>query len=220
MEEAKKPEQLARSPETCQGCNKEIPEGQASFLNNAAFCRACRDQTITALEAEEATGRDMFTAILGGCAAAIIAGIVWGLIAIWVNYEIGYMAIGVGALTGYGVFWATGKKRGLSLQVIASATSLLGILIGKYISFHHFFRKGVETYLKENEANLTAPINELMSQFSLFSGKIISSFFANISNMVSGYDFLWIILAIWSAYKITAMRKVQFTNTKANINAK
>ncbi|MFH1226572.1 MAG: hypothetical protein V1701_01560 [Planctomycetota bacterium] len=220
MEEAKKPEQPAKTPEVCQGCNKEITEGQASFLNNAAFCPACRKQTIAALKAQEAAGSDMVPAILGGCAAAIVAGIVWGLIVILANYEIGFMAIGVGILVGYSIFWATGKKRGRSLQLTAAGISLLGILIGKYICFYHFFRKGMENYVKANPDKFTIPLNEMLAQYGLFSVNMIASFFSNISNLVSGYDILWVVLAVSAAYKIPAMLKVQFTDNKNSIAAK
>lgn len=211
MEEAKKPEQPAKPTETCAVCEKAIPEGQASFTNSKPFCPACREQTIAAIKAKEATGSDIIPAVLGGGAAAIAAGIIWGLIIIWANVEIGYIAVGVGVLAGYGVFWATGKKRGQSLQWIASALSLLGILIGKYISFYHFFRKGLAKY---------ADADEMLEQFGLFSGKMISLFFSNISGMLSGYDILWVILAIGAAYKITAMPKLEFTQNKNSITAK
>lgn len=226
MEEVKKPEQPAgnatptKETEICKICNQAIPAGAASYANNVPFCPACRDKTIFALKTQEAGGVDMVPAILGGCAAAIVAGITWGLIVIWANYEIGIVAIGVGILAGYGVFWATGKKRGQSLQLIASATSILGIFIGKYIIFYHFFRKGAEEYIKAHPEEFDAPLSEVMNQFSLFSSRVISSFFSNISEMLSGYDILWIILAIGAAYKIPAMLKVQFTQTKDSITVK
>lgn len=221
MEDLKKPEQPitppAQAPETCKACNKQIAQGQASFVNDVPFCNNCREKVMDELHAQEATGPEIVPAVLGALAAAIVAGVAWGLIVILTNHEIGYVAIGVGILAGYAVYWASGKKRGMQLQLIASAASIVGILIGKYISFYHFYTQMVEGYIKNNPEKFSSPASEIMKKFSIFNGDIISDFFANIGNMVSGFDILWVILAIGAAYKIPRLIKVQFTGSKQGL---
>ena len=47
----------------------------------------------------------------------------------------GILALGIGLLVAFAVHRATGGRRGPELQVVAVGTALLGILIGKYLSF-------------------------------------------------------------------------------------
>ena len=162
------------------------------------LCRTCNTNFKERLIAQQPAGSDFLTGFLGACAAAIVAGIIWGLIVILTNYEIGYLAIGVGVVAGYGVYFASGKKGGPVLQILASISSIVGIVIGKYVTFYHFFRQGATEAAKEQGADPT----ELLNQFTLFSGNMISSFIDNIGSMFGGFDILWVILAVGAAYKI------------------
>jgi hypothetical protein len=188
----------------CVGCNKETPRIGLSLIDGQPVCLTCEEKLNQELAAQKAEGPDIMTGLLGGVVAAIIAGIVWGLLVIATNYEIGYVAIGVGALTGYGVYLASGKKRGFSLQILASATSILGILVGKYIAFYHFFKQGVD----EEAASRGFNAAEVLSTYRIFSFKMIGLFFKNISGWVNGYDILWVVLAVAAAYKIPKMLKL------------
>lgn len=62
------------------------------------------------------------------------------------DYEIGYMAVGVGLAVGYSMLYANGKNTGKKLQAMASIMSVLGILIAKYITFAYFLAKELATY--------------------------------------------------------------------------
>lgn len=57
---------------------------------------------VEAVEAERLSPAGMARALAGGAGAAIIGGVIWGLIVIATNYEVGFMAIGLGLLAGYG----------------------------------------------------------------------------------------------------------------------
>lgn len=184
----------------CSECKNEFPEENIFLVNDQPFCTNCHNQLTEKIKTQEATGSDMITGALGACVGAIIAGILWGLIVILTNYEIGYVAIGVGILAGYGVYFASGRKRGAILQIIASAASILGILIGKYVIFYHFFTRAL---MKDG---VDAGI---VNEYSLFSFNMLTVFFDNIGNMVGGFDILWIILAVGAAYKIPKMIKLE-----------
>lgn len=49
------------------------------------------------------TQQDWVYAVVGGLSAAIVGGLIWALITVSTNYQIGYMAIGVGLLVGFSV---------------------------------------------------------------------------------------------------------------------
>ena len=80
----------------------------------------------------------------------------------------------------------------MPLQVIAVVASVLGIAIGKYITFFDIF-KGVMA----QEAGA-----EAISWMAMFSMGMIQFFAANITSMASGFDLLWIGLAVYTAWSI------------------
>ena len=77
----------------------------------------------------------LLPAIAAGLVAALVGGIVWGLIVKISDYEVGFVAWGIGFLAGSAVVFATRGAKGRPLQVIAVVSALLGILLGKYLSF-------------------------------------------------------------------------------------
>lgn len=70
-------------------------------------------------------------AVLAGGVVAVIAGVAWIAIIYFTEREFGLLAWGIGGLCGYAISFASGKRRGLALQFIGSACSLLGILLAK-----------------------------------------------------------------------------------------
>jgi hypothetical protein len=144
-----------------------------------------------AAQREVLTGQSLLLAVLGAGLAAIAGGLVWGAIVIATDYEIGFMATGIGLLAGFGVAGLSGK-RGLPLQLTAVLASLTGILVGKYIIFFSVFREFVgQEYGAAAIANVT-----------LFSPDVISTFFQSFFVFLSPYDVLWVILAVLAAWRI------------------
>ncbi len=131
-------------------------------------------------------------AMLGAGLAAAAGGGLWGLIVILTGYVIGYMALGIGLLSGFAVVIFSRGQRGLPLQVIAVAGSVLGIVIGKYTSFFHFVKKAMANQHGEAVA----------ANVSLFSEKTIRVFALNIGSMLSAFDILWVFLAVITAWRI------------------
>ncbi len=124
-------------------------------------------------------------ALLAGLCAAILGGIAWGLVAKWTSYETGVLALGVGLLTAFAVYRAAGGRRGTELQVIAVATALLGILIGKYLTFAFV--------TQEVERGFGAHIG-------LFSGEMLGLFRDGLHDSFGRFDLLWIGLAAATAW--------------------
>lgn len=131
-------------------------------------------------------------AIIGGFVAAITGGVLWGLLVIYTEHEYGMAALGLGFIAGAAVALFSRGVKGVSLQVIAVGASLLGIIIGKYFTFYHFLKQAIAS---ESDVNAAANVN-------LFSIGLIQMFFKNISAMVSGYDILWVLLAVATAWSI------------------
>ena len=74
-------------------------------------------------------------ALLAGIGIAVAGGVAWGLVAKWTGREFGFLAWGVGILTGVVCVWVGGKKKTFALQVIAIATAAVGVLVGKYLAY-------------------------------------------------------------------------------------
>lgn len=141
---------------------------------------------------EEADLASILPAVIGGTLAAVIGGLIWAAIVITTGYEIGYVAWGIGVLAGIGVVLFAKGKKGVHLQIVAVLASVLGMVIGKYGAFFHFLKEAVA---EEYGA-------EAVAQMSLLSLGTMEFFFASIGSMLGGFDFLWILLAVSTAWGI------------------
>jgi uncharacterized Zn finger protein (UPF0148 family) len=158
----------------------------------AQFVENIHDQAAKLAEQEQITIESYTPALLGAGLAAIVGGVLWGLIVIFSNYEMGIMAWGMGVLAGYAVVKFSKGKKGVPFQIIAVLSSLMGILIGKYISFYHFLNQAIAEQAAGNPP----------ADISIFSAKVMKIFIAEFSSIVSGYDLLWVILAVITAWRI------------------
>jgi FtsH-binding integral membrane protein len=71
--------------------------------------------------------------IMGGVVAAAIGAALWASITALTNYQIGWMAVGVGFLVGFGVRFL-GKGLDKSFGVVGALFSLLGCLAGNLLA--------------------------------------------------------------------------------------
>lgn len=87
------------------------------------------DEIKKALRAHQSIG----FAILGGFLLVIISAILWAAITVAAQYQIAYMAIGVGLIVGYGIrFFGAGIDR--EFGILGGAFALLGCLLGNLFS--------------------------------------------------------------------------------------
>jgi len=169
---------------TERGTREEI----ADELVEREFAQAAQ----LAADVPPVTPGSLFPAIVGGGLAAAAGGIIWGLIAVTTGYEIGWIAWGVGLLAGTGVVMFAGGRKGLPLQLVAVFAAALGILIGKYFTFY--------SALKEYAAAELGA--EVVSELSMLSPGVIQIFGQSLGAMVSGFDALWLVLAVGTAWGI------------------
>ncbi len=135
----------------------------------------------------EVESGDLLTAVGAGLAAAVAGGVVWGLIGRWSNYEVGVAAWGIGFIVGTAVVFGSRGRRGLPLQLLAVVLALAGILIGKYLSF-----------VWVNQSDL----EKLGISLPVFSRSTWDLFMDAKSDVWSGWDLLWIGLAVVTAFRI------------------
>ena len=164
-----------------------VDQNQASQLVDSIHA-----QIKQVVEAERITPHAFLRGLIGGAVAAAVGGVLWGLIVKWTDYEIGYMALGIGLLCGFGVVIFSGGRKGYPLQAIAVVCSVLGILAGKYAAFFFLLR----------EEAVTRYGAEAAARLSMFSPKVFNFFLTALKEMVSGFDLLWVVLAVWTAWRI------------------
>jgi hypothetical protein len=100
-------------------------------------CADCAEKLDRALQAETESP-NLVGAVLAGLAAAVVACLIWyGVVAIS-NYQIGFLAVGVGWLIGLGVGFGAGRKRGPTLQAISVGITLVAMVFSEYLIVRHF----------------------------------------------------------------------------------
>jgi hypothetical protein len=145
----------------------------------------------------------LWPALGGALAAAIVGGIVWGMVIVKTDYEVGFLAWGLGFVSGYAVLTFTGGARGTELQMIAAAGGVLGIVIGKYVAYVHFFQDFVRAQLGD----------EVAAQVSYFDTQVVRFFFDDFTSLLSGFDIVWAVLAVATAWRIP--RAIQASSRKS-----
>ena len=136
----------------------------------------------------------LLPAIAAGLVAAVVGGIVWGLIVKISNYEVGFVAWGIGFVAGTAVVFATRGAKGQRLQVIAVVSALLGILLGKYLAFAFTVQDDAES---------------VGDSIGLVSGDMFSLFRNNLDVVFSFFDLLWVGFAVFTAWRIPRIDEPQ-----------
>lgn len=131
------------------------------------------------------------SAVLRGAGAALVAavvsGVLWGLIVKWSEYEVGFVAWAIGFIVGTAVAFAVAGRRGLPYQVVAVAGALLGIALGKYLSFALV----IQDVAGEQGASI-----------GLFSSDMFDLFSEELGTVFGWFDLLWVGLAVVTAWRI------------------
>ena len=140
----------------------------------------------TTFVAVEEQSRPLALAVAAGLVAALVGAVAWALIVKWTDYEIGIAAWGIGLLSGAAVALAAGRARGPVLQAIAVASALVGILLGKYLSY---------AMVVQDEAK------EAGVDLGLFSGEIREFFRDDLGDVFGLFDLLFVGLAVYTAWR-------------------
>lgn len=171
-----------------------VERGEAQQLVSTVYPEIMR-----AAEAEQYSSEALLPALAGGVLAAIVGGLVWGFIVILTDYEVGFVAWGIGLLAGFLVVRFTGGRKGVPLQAIAIVSSLVGIVLGKYIAYVYFLKEAVREQISEEAAD----------SIGYFDTDVMSAFREDFSNVFGGYDLLWAGLAIFTAWRLARPSGIQ-----------
>jgi hypothetical protein len=172
----------------CGLCGRPLCRRCGGRVNGRPVCGECLAQIQSELDAEAASTEHVPGGILGGVAGTLVGGAIWAGVAIATKLAIGYVAVLVGFLAGYGTFLGAGKRKGKPLQIVAVACALLGLLLGKYLIVAHEI----------------IHLPDLADQnLSYTDTRIFKIFFENISEFFRLFDLLWIFLALGAAMRAT-----------------
>lgn len=186
------PEAIAAA--ACSLCQNPMAAGGGTSINGNPVCDSCAAQVQAELAAEQQTGARFPIALAVGAAGALVGAIIWAVIVVATNYEIGYVAVLVGYLSGQGVKLGAGKGRGQSLQMAAAGMAVFGLVIAKYFILAHFVVSDPSTA----ELGL-----------GYFSPGLFLVFVQNIGGSLSPFDLLWIAFALMTAWRIPAPSQIQ-----------
>ncbi len=144
------------------------------------------------LAREERGINPLIPAVGAGLVAAVVAGVVWGLIVKWSDYEVGVVAWGIGFVVGTAVLTAARGARGIPYQAVAIVFALFGILLGKYLSFVWVLQ---EVAKEQTGGAVSVP---------LFSKDTVDFFWEARSDVFGWIDLLWAGLAVVTAWRMLA----------------
>ncbi len=136
--------------------------------------------------------RSLLAPLGAALVAAIVGGVLWGLIVKLSEYEIGIVAWAIGFLAGTAVVFASGGAKGQRLQVIAVAAALVGILVGKSLSFAFALQEEAESF---------------GASIGLASGEMRTLFRENLDQVFGLFDLLWVAFAVYTAWKIPRLEE-------------
>ncbi|MGZ9585918.1 hypothetical protein [Paenibacillus marinisediminis] len=136
--------------------------------------------------------------VLGALLAAVIGGAVWALIAVLTDYEIGFVAWGIGGLAGYSVYYLAKKNVNAVHQVMAVIASLIGILLGKYFILGYYYNEDIS---------------------GIFNSEVLTIFQENITEFFGGKDIIFVVLAVVTAWQLPGSLAKKATATEPTINS-
>lgn len=124
-------------------------------------------------------------AIITGVAAAIVSAVLWAVITVATEMQIGFMAIGVGLLVGYSIRFA-GRGILMIFGIIGAICALFGCVLGNYLSQIGFL--GNKLQISYFEALKLVPME-------IIPDIMIESF--------SPMDLLFYGFAVWEGFKFS-----------------
>jgi hypothetical protein len=119
-------------------------------------------------------------------AAAIIGAIIWAVVTVTTKYQIGFMAVGVGAFVGFALRIGNG---GRTFGILGAFLALFGCILGNYFSL-----------IALAAAELHVPFFTLLSNTD--TAKVISAMWEDFIST----SFLFYAIAAYEGYKFSAIR--------------
>lgn len=129
---------------------------------------------------------------LAGIVASLIGAAIWAAVTLITEYQIGFMAIGIGFLVGYAIRYF-GKGIDSIFSIMGAAFSLLGCVLGNFITIM------VIIHVKES-----IPIFQLLGNLDF------SIIFSLMKETFQAMDLLFYGIALYEGYKLSIIPKDTF----------
>lgn len=140
---------------TCRNCNTELTFEEA-HAGRTVECPNCRQEIVVpgliaapqegeaapALNEESVDHQMPGGALILAAAAALAGAVIWAVLVYTTNYEVGFVAWGIGALVGAAALKSGG--RGPQMGVACAVLALVSILAGKLIATQLFIDKELD----------------------------------------------------------------------------
>jgi hypothetical protein len=163
----------------------ELPELQRYFALAAGHAASSAANAVEVAISPEAEP-SLLTGLLLGMIAMIVSAALWAAITVATDYQIGFMAIGVGFAVGVAVRYGAGAGSPL-LATIAAGLSLTGCVLGNLLSGCWFVANNAEV-----------AVTEVVMAMSLVDASEI------VTVMFSPIDILFYGLAIYYSFKLAS----------------
>lgn len=146
-------------------------------------------------ETESVPEKKLFLGGLAGLAAAIIGAIAWAIVTVSTKYQIGFMAVAVGALVGFALRIGNGGK---AFGILGAFLALFGCVLGNYFSIIPFAsaERHIGFFTMLNDADLTKVVDLMWDDF--------------LSTSV-----LFYAIAVYEGYRFSIVRKQPIEYKKA-----
>jgi hypothetical protein len=158
------------------------------------------------VDSSDSSSASYIMAILLGIIGAGIGGAIWAGVAIVTDYEIGLLAILVGALAGLGVHFGSGKVGGMPYQIVAVVLATLGIMIGKYIMVYHFAQLEIISQFGQEAWDMLG--------YSPLSGDYFELFMEILPETLEIFDAIFFGIAVYTAWGIPKQEMAMVTGDK------
>ena len=186
---------------TCQLCEADIPEGHQVEVRgkskrdqNAIICSNCASGIEQRLQAET-ENPNLILAVLAGLAAAAAGTLIWYGVVVITNYQVGFIAVGVGWLVAMAVVFGAGRKRGPALQAISVAITLVALIFSEWLILRYVF---IQALAEQGftEVALFWPLGAMLEL-------VVTSIQENLFTLI-----FWAI-ALWAAFSTPARRHLR-----------
>lgn len=137
---------------------------------------------------EMSDNQNLVFGMAAGVAAALVSALLWAVVSASTNYQIGWMAVGVGVLVGLAIRWA-GKGVDNSFGIAGAVISLLGCFLGNFLT--------AVVIVSRQES---IPVMEILSRVNpeIFMGLTKDTF--------QPIDLLFYGLALYTGYKYSIVQ--------------
>lgn len=152
----------------CAKCGKELSDLEATYLldNNddnveERLCQQCSESVSNEYQ-EQTQNINYIGALAGALIGAAIGVAIWYFVAVTFDLTIGFVAIGVGWLVGFGAMFGAGKKRGIQLQIMSAVITLLAIFTAEYLVVVWDFNSAFTELFGAAHEFVWLPVGEVM----------------------------------------------------------